>query len=439
MGTKTLYEEFKDRLPPHLPEIAVNNMPRSIVENLAEEFENLNKNKTTSKEVESEEIEGLEDVDKFLDEYLEEDEFETNQTIEEMLEEAEDEELEPEVEEVSNSFTEFVKEAKQEAEPTPAKVVIKAKKEQPKPTTDLENLTILGINSMEAANSYNRYLKGIVRSTYMVTLPVSGYTAHLRGLKIDEVDSIKSSFEDNIRLKERLNELTYACIEKSTAEFKSYDEFLENTAAGELEILMFGMMIKTFGVINNYAYKCGNCGHQNTITINLNNVVRVNNDSALATIDDINSSENPKELYMNSNLRNSVRVQLPVSLLVLDLKLPSLKKEMSAMKFFKSTTNESSRLFILSSVIDKMFIPYFGNGDTPIGFTEVNAMGERAEYINTLTKEDRDVIESNLDEISKHRVDFRLSETKCGSCSHISEGANLDITENFMISILTEM
>ena len=431
---KTLYEEFKHTLPPNIPAEAINNMPRAIVENLADEYAQMMKDE--GKEAIAAETEVVDSIEDLLNEV----DLDITDEDEELIEEVLDEE--PEVEEVVEEKKPKVKikalEEKSEVKEQPVE-----KKSSVPQEINLDNLNIVNVNSMDAINSYNRYIKKKIRSTFFVALPASGYTASMRGLNIEEVDSIRNSFDDNYEAKERIKELAYACIEKSSVNFASYAEFLEGTALMELDILLFGIMVKTFGMVNEFNHTCSSCGTSNSLRVNLNNVVRIDNDTSLKKIEEIQTSNNPREQFNTSIVRALHKVYLPDSKIVLELKVPTLSTEKEKVNFFrKSSKKNSTRLFTYANVIHGMYIPYFDVNDevmdTPYGFTKVNSMDEIIENINLFSKEDRDVIESALTDFYKFRVDFKLEDVECSKCNHKST-LEFDIQENFILSIYREV
>lgn len=419
---KTLYDEFGHSLPKSMSPEMVNNMPREIIENLAEEFAE----RYSTEEEPEQEVEVHTD-DPIIDAGEKEPE------LEEALEEA-------------SSLMDFLQSEAKVVEETPKKkealppVKISVERKSPKKATSLADLNILSLNSMDAQKSINRYMGRRVFSTYMVVLPISGYSANMRGLKIDEVDSIRSSFEDDFELLERVKELTYACMETNSAGFKSYEEFLEGTSKTELEILLFGMMVKTFGHINEFNVHCRSCKKDNTLRLNMNEIIRIDNPEAITQINRIKEAEDGAAFQKQSTLYDVERVQLPESKIVLDIRIPSIGRESSTQRVFRNMDkNQTTRLFYLMNITDRFFLPHFNDDESeePDGYIEITTPIDIMNYLNVLETEDRKVIDDTVDSMILQEVKFRVEKVPCKSCGAEND-IRFDIIPNFFRSVLIE-
>ena len=438
MAVKSLYEEFKDKLPPELPPESINNMSRSLVENLSEEY--MARKNVLNNEVETDDLEIEDDIidgEDFMNEFFPDDvEGDEDVDLEVYLDDEDEvieEEIQPEPKKIEvkpskkktqtkNSFEEYIEREEKE---------VNLKKE----------LNIVNIDSMTASNSYMRFLKKRIRSTYYLILPNSGYTASVRGLDIEEIDALRNSFTDHYEYKKAIKETIFRCIEESSVHFENIDQFANATAILDLEILLFGIMVKTFGNVSNFAYKCTSCEKDNRMSVDLNSIVMIKNDVTRDIMNNIETSEDPQKPFLESKVRDFERIKLPDTQLMIDIGVPTLTNEESTLKAFRSSGKqfEESRLFVYMNTVKDLFMPYFRREDDeePSGYTKVTNKMEIYNLLRNMTKKDRDVFDKALEKFYNIDVNFKISNCKCSSCSKDNE-VDFNIVENFIQSILVD-
>lgn len=433
----SLYEKYKDKLPPEMTESTVNSMSEDLVIQLVESYSvNLganipkhmqSKNEEANKnEMEQEDLEDVEELPDELRDFIEE---ETNDLEELNVSEPESTSIE-----IDGKETPVKKKKK-------AKKVTKAinfgeKKEK-------LSINLVDVSTLSAESSYNAFLKKKVKATYMVVNPISGYEAHVRGMTIEEIDFLKSSISDYYDTQEKIRKIVFSCIESSSIPFKDYDDFLAKTANAELKNLMFGIMIGTFGSISNFSYKCPECDSENTIEVNLNSIVKLHSDKIGNLIDLILTTENVEELFDYIPLHRDIkRVKLPETQLVLDIKFPSLKTEVETSKFFRKVGKgiESSSLVTFLMIADSLYLPYFEEGsEEPKGYSKITSIQEKYNYLKNLVPKDMKILENSIEDYSDYLIDFYLKDQSCSECGTKVEKIEFDVIENFIKAILTEV
>ena len=418
MSEKTLFEKYKDKLPAGLTPETINSMPEELVQTIIEESY-ANMDTVEEDEPEVTEVSSISDsiIKKSKSKHVNE---------------------EPKV---ANSLEEFIESEEEDTskEDDSIKPESMLKKHS---VTDLMNLPMLnGMSTMDASLSYNHFLRKKVVSTYFVALPASGYSANVRGLTIEEVDSIKNSFRDDSATQQKINEIIFSCIVDSTFQFTGLDDFKSKTVNYEIDLLFFGVMICTFGSVNNFKYKCSYCGKEHSIKVDLNTIVQVKGEEALDAIKMIETKD-AETCAVNAAFTKKIRAELPATRLVVDLKLPNLAKEDAVNSFFISVDKDANNSSIYSylNLTESIFLPYFSEDFEVIGYTEISNMSDKYEYLKNMKKEDIKVIEEELSVFNGYRIDMKIDSLKCSNskCGKENE-VDFDIMGNFIHSILTEM
>lgn len=302
-----------------------------------------------------------------------------------------------------------------------------------------EPLRATNANNMEVELAYNNYIKKRVRSTYFVVLPVSGYTASVRGLTIEEIDSIKSSYEDYFTSKDRIKDLIFGCIQSSSIPITDLNKFKEITSITEFKLLLFGIIIKTFGAVNNLEYTCGSCKSKNISKVDINSILMVKDDELKGLIDTIMRSTDPQKEVDDSVLSKVKRFELPDTKIVVDIAIPSFKRDSEITTFFRMANKaiEESSIFNYMSLIKKMYIPHIQN-DEITGYITVNSNESKYNHINHFTKKDRETINKVVSSYTKYDIDFVAEGLTCKKCGEKNK-IEFNVIENFLVAVLTEM
>lgn len=415
MSEKTMYEKYHTKLP-DLTEETLNNMPEELIESI----------------IINDEMSGVSGEDT---------------PIEESMESAV-EAVKPTTDEAPTAVDEKVLDTSAEtiSKEDPATVIESVKKEAPilkeEPVAQAvkENLKIPIVEktSADAFSNYQQYLNRTIRSSYFVVLPLSGYTADVRGLTIEEIDTLQESYEDFYAMKLRTKEIIFNCIQKSSVPL-DFERFKAITAISEIKILLFGILIKTFGKINNFDFNCSHCGDKNSITVDLNSVLRVETETTLTKINAIQKAEDP-ELCVTEAVKNKIQqIFLPDTKILLEAQIPNFSKEDEVLKFFRDRNKsiENSTLYSYLTLVKTLYIPYISPEGEIIGYTPIISTEESYNYLNNMTKPDKDAFLEKIQELDQFDVSFAVEKIPCKSCGKPNK-VNFDVAENFITTVLIE-
>lgn len=165
-----------------------------------------------------------------------------------------------------------------------------------------------------------------------ITLPASRYTARMKGLSFGEMGDIAVNPEHMTfeQLNKKLSVIYHNMINPSIGEFKSYDDFLKNTAYVDIEMCMFGLACSTLPENDTITLRCTrrNCGKEYDVTYSPRALIQFEDmsEDALKAINDITSASSPEAIaaeHEKSSLANLKAIRLPASGFIVELGLAS--------------------------------------------------------------------------------------------------------------------
>lgn len=121
-------------------------------------------------------------------------------------------------------------------------------------------------------DEYSEYIK----------LPVSGYEAHVRGLKIKEEDMLRSNSSTPKNMYDALHEVLFKCTRFITNEdsqyaspFKNVDDLKRKMCMADRDALVWALISQTYGNEHNVWVTCPNCGKGFEAEFNISNSMTV--------------------------------------------------------------------------------------------------------------------------------------------------------------------
>ena len=99
---------------------------------------------------------------------------------------------------------------------------------------------------------------------YFVRLPHSGHEFNVRGLTVEEEDTIKSSNSSTKRAAETIMKVLYNCISndvKSKGQpFENYDSFIRNISLADRDTIVLAVIQQTYESTHDMNVRCSRCG-----------------------------------------------------------------------------------------------------------------------------------------------------------------------------------
>lgn len=325
---------------------------------------------------------------------------------------------------------------------------------QPKPETafdnkridfskvDLNNLNLLtSMSAFEAQTIYKNQRKALFNvPIFEITLPISGYNAKMRGLRIDEVDFIKNSFYKNDNsLRQAVEDLVFNCIVETGIPNFTKEKFLQYTCNDDFECLLYGIVRNTYGILNEFRFTCPHCAktfEQNVVTSSLvQSKAEVVGPIVMNIIDTNDPEKTAKESVLNT-YKN--RFMFKTSGIIVDLKFNNIKRDKAFVeKFeteFEKNQGNTSRLFVMGYV-DKMYIPIVENNN--ISYYPIDSVLEIYSKLNDVEIDDmKECVDTIQKMIESYTISFKTPVIQCQQCSKEIPEIPLNIYENFFARII---
>ena len=106
---------------------------------------------------------------------------------------------------------------------------------------------------------------------YFVRLPHSGYEFNVRGLTVEEEDTIKSSNSSTKRVAETIMKVLYNCISNDVKTkdhpFATYESFIRNISQSDRDTIALAVIEQTYESTHDMNIRCAKCGKSFTESV----------------------------------------------------------------------------------------------------------------------------------------------------------------------------
>lgn len=108
-----------------------------------------------------------------------------------------------------------------------------------------------------------------------VICPMSGDTYEIRALRIDEIETLRSSQAEKNRIHSILNSVLWQCLVSKPQNISTYDDFIKHVCLEDKKALVYGLFIVTFGKLKRYILYCNNpsCKLPQETSVNLEEIM----------------------------------------------------------------------------------------------------------------------------------------------------------------------
>ena len=307
---------------------------------------------------------------------------------------------------------------------------------------DLFNLSVTDASVSSVMMNYDNFLSKTTKSTYYVILPVSGYTANVRGMTVSELNANKTSSTSKEDRIDTLYKTVYNCIVDSSIGKFSFSKFVAMTAQTEVSLLLFGIMVKTFGSINTISFNCRHCNTVNdNINMDLNSLIQIKSDILRETLQLVDLKENPKSNIENSLLEKlDVRFELPVTKVIVSAKFSPLSKDNEVAVFKKKMEIDDDNIIAeLLHFVSRVYVPVLDkSGEHTNGkYASFTTTRDIYHFLKDMPLEDLKHFSRELNPLNEYTISFSKS-VACVKCSEKSD-VTVDIIPNFFYSIFQQM
>lgn len=306
----------------------------------------------------------------------------------------------------------------------------------------INNIKILDVSHMHAYQNFNKHFDYNV-PTYEITLPQSGYSAKVRGLKADEIDMLRNSLEASEKSRRnRLSQIVYNCIVDTGLKSFSKNDFMQGTSVLDFDILLFGIMHQTFGSINDYSITCPHCAKSFNQKIITDTLIRVNSDEVGNEVSKIIKAPNKDTQFKNSLLNKFTKlIRIPDTDIVIEFRFSNLNRDSYLVDQLDGISDEerNTRKFYLTWVTNRLLLPQYDKDGNYIGSVYIDSP---MEIFRIYDKIKSSSFKALIDEIGKimdeHTITFGTPPIPCIHCNKEISSSKVEIVDYFLIEVYKE-
>lgn len=308
--------------------------------------------------------------------------------------------------------------------------------------SELENIQI-DLNQVQYVTDENVNLDQIAsknidyiinnRPTTEVILNQSGYVAFMSSLSLNDSLTLLTSVEDDYTSRKNQYNLLYEKIQSTNIGKLTFDEFLNITSFNDLESLYYGLFSSTYPEGTEYTIKCQNEDCKKDI----DNIKVTNQDIIIIKDEDsleqrrtlIRNINDPEAIKRYSVLNKTKQLVLPKSKYIIEIEVPSLKKDLTIYYAMKQKPNNKLSLTFLQfvksvSVID---LPTY-HKTKQIKYIRSNTFNNLYNLLSNLNVEDTRVLAEVIEQfVFQYDVQYGIAKVECPFCHHINKDISIDV------------
>lgn len=284
---------------------------------------------------------------------------------------------------------------------------------------DLNEIEIVSEPTLSKVDDYDLMLND--SATYQVVCNQSYYVAFMESLKFGDITAITNSTLDEYNYRSKIYRTIYKKMQNTSLGSISYKDFLRITSFYDVQTLLFGLYQQTFPGKTEFDIKCKHCKEKSTVSIDNDSLISVKDENIYGQIQTIlKSVTKPDEALKNSILSKTMRIVLPKSKVIIDIRTPSLKDHLDILGMVKpEVLEEQSQLIILMLFIKSLFM--ISTKDTLESgkpkYYEIKDINAISRLINDLHPDDHKYLSSKIAErMEKYQIEYKVSSFPCPKC-----------------------
>lgn len=304
----------------------------------------------------------------------------------------------------------------------------------------LEEVETVSIKSIKRKKSKKQNLDSILKRqksvhSVPVILPISGYTAVLKGCSTYELISLMGGSQNALLDTEAKWTLLHDKLESTSLGMMNFNDFLRATAANDYNMMIYGLLCATYPDDDKIPLKCqeDKCRKEHDHHYSVKSLLRAEKmsdklrETIVNVIDNSHTKEAAQIVHDKSAVQQVKEIQLPVSGIILELYIQSAHELLyTSIKALNENEEEKyNQAAVLSTVVKSAYVP---DPDEDESYFEYTNAIDVTKIIYSLT--DTDILtlsrqsELLLDDLN---VEFGLMNIKCPHCGHYRETLAFDI------------
>ena len=295
------------------------------------------------------------------------------------------------------------------------------------------SLETLNIKKPKKSESVDTIIKKVTTShSSNIVMPVSGYTATVRGCSAYELMTLIDQGENRLINAQNKWSLLHSKLESTSLGAMSFNDFLRNTASADYNILIYGLLCATYPDDDTIPLTCEHCNSTFEHNYSVRSLIRAEamseklQDLIMKTVDSSIVEELAIENHNNSPINKIKRIKLPYTGYIVELYIQSAYDLIN--KSIKDLDNEEDSKYeqaaILSTMVKTIYIPDAEDGS----YYEISKSSDITKIVYNLNEIDLRIIRKMGEELLEDiTMDFGIMNITCPKCGHFTPSLSMDL------------
>ena len=246
-------------------------------------------------------------------------------------------------------------------------------------------------------------MKKFTFPVYEVVTPVTNKHFLVRAMTVAQESLIRESSTSDSKRLQLLYQVLFDCIENKEPPFTTMEGFLKNLTINDLDALLFGVIVSTYGESQDYSVKCPRCENE------------IKGKFILPEIIDITAYDGNEDLLLKE-----VEIELPISKYKAILKVPTLYDE-RMLNMNKGVSKDVISKMGEYLIVKKLIIPGVETTKTGEAIEKEYVVDKAIEIyttFNNLPAADAKFVRKQWEELfGKYRIKLEVP-IHCGNCDN---------------------
>jgi len=293
----------------------------------------------------------------------------------------------------------------------------------------LEEVETVSLDTIKTKKPKKKDIDKIIKrvtsiATTNIVLPISGYTAEMKGCSAYELISLIDGNDNALLNAQNKWSLIHNKIESTSLGKMDFNEFLMNTAASDYNTFIYGLLCSTYPDDDEIPLTCEKCKKPFNHKYSVRSLIRAEamseklQDTFMNIVDNSVTEESAKKVHEDSLISYVKRIKLPHSGIIAEIYVQSAYDLINkSIKDLTDNTDEKyAQTAVLSTLINKFYVP---DPDEPGSYFEVDSGADISKTLYTLNEIDILVIRKmGEDLLNDMSVSYGLMDITCPHCGN---------------------
>ena len=291
---------------------------------------------------------------------------------------------------------------------------------------EIENISLDTIKTKKPKKKdIDKIIKRITNvTTTNIVLPISGYTAEVKGCSAYELISLIDSNDNALLNAQNKWSLIHSKLENTSIGKMDFNEFLLNTAANDYNTFIYGLLCSTYPDDDTIPLTCDKCKKNFDHKYSVRSLIRAEameeklQDTIMNIVDNSVSEKAAKQTHKEALISKVKRVRLPHSGIIAEIYVQSAYDLINkSIKDLTDNTDEKyAQTAVISTLINSFYIP---DPDEEGSYFEVNSGVDISKTIYTLNEVDVMIIRKlGEDMLDNMAISYGLMNVTCPHCGN---------------------